>query len=696
MTEQTQPSVEGERELATAVKQASEDNATRRFERTMTVVDRVLSRNCVGMQVETVPNPTPGWTDGATVTLNPWGLPSLVDLRGGLDTEALAVWLGINAHEVGHTKYTPPKHSPLKTKLDHLDTSGYPGLVRLENFVEDQRMERLVGARFRPWRTYLSAAAMRLIVEAAASDAQSNRAEVAQQLEFDKIWPSVAGRTWLPIEVRRAAREAWEQAHGQADEVAALIGAYQLLEDPGYEDASDAVSILTRLHKLLRDLIPPEEMPRGCVHGMTSNDVGSAMTAGDMPEIGTADTADLDAAGTPSDLAALNGEADGEGDASGEGEAEADGEDSDTDGEDDADEGAGVGKGPGPKLPASISDIVDTIAQAAARELVADQEVRADLESIAVSIKGRRSTATELESYWDRDSDDFARRRKQTIEADQATRHLAREVSDRLRHLVDETLPQWNRRVDSGKLNVKRYMLREVGDPLDDIFDRFQQGMQDEVSLDVRVAVDISGSMSSRYTHLPQEKNPDGTFKPQPSVAQRAAEATWAIRRAVEHAEGDVTVYGFDYIGYVLVPRGKRTHNELLDVFPAGGGTDPKDVIEEVYRTLPHVEARHKIFVAITDGQWHGDTYGQLMDELRHQGIVTIGVVLNPSLANPAVTGDPKVMKETTEACKAQLEVMGTEYGAYMGDPHGMVPLFERVVGELMLGAINNQAGGRR
>lgn len=757
-----------------------------RFKRTMGAVDRVLSRACEGLELADPTkggrNAPPGWTDGITVTLNPSRLPPLVDRQGKPLTENLVVWLGINAHEVGHTLFTPRQDSPLQVKLKTMDKEEvYSGIRKIENLAEDQRQERLVIGKFRPWGTYLSAAAVRLIVEQVMGGDEDGNQEKALQENLHKMWPLLCGRTWLPAEVRRMARDAWDEVHGAGagKRVADLIGAYQRLGDPGYEDANEAVGILTKLLTELNQQGATGDLPGGC-RGEKGNPAEESI-GGDMPDIGYTDDDNVPSAGSDADegeleavsaedIAQAEGEFDrqlsnedesddsgesgesgesnesGEGSESGEGESAGEGQDEgegsgEGDGSDSGEgegqgegsgsedqgsgegsdasggegggesddtgkssgHGSGANRGSGVKKVVKLGDIQGPINESVRKALAHDAGVRRDLSDVKQSLEGNRKARSTL----GHESKDPHRpseigagtgsrnrhKKDQWIPASPQTRRMAREVSEHLRTLVDETLPQWSRRVEMGKLNVGRFMRREVGDPLDTMFDRFQQGMQDDVSLDVSIMVDVSSSMGWAPQLGPSPKDANGMPTTWPATIVPAAEAVWAIRRAVEAAEGDCTVYGFDNSGYIIHDTGRRPDADNVFVPQVGGGTDPTELIGELWQRLPAVQARHKIVIAVTDGQWRSG--GQAMKELAERGVVTVGVVLDQNL-NVVPGGNEARSKMEIEQYRAKrraqarekIEDMGVTYAEIMDNPHDMVPLFDKVASEVMLRAM--------
>lgn len=184
-----------------------------RLGRELRLTDQILSDDLDTVSI-VMNGPAPAWTDmeGDHVSF-------AVQFMPYPDSKLhLAVWLGTNAHELGHVLFTPRKDSPLVQHILAAETSFMRGIASLHNIVEDQRQERLILGRFAPWRGYLTAALAHHL-----------------QGDTDSSWLLMAGRTWLPDDVRAAARAAFVKAQGEwmASEVSRLIGDYQHLTDPG-------------------------------------------------------------------------------------------------------------------------------------------------------------------------------------------------------------------------------------------------------------------------------------------------------------------------------------------------------------------------------------------------------------------------------------------------------------------------------
>lgn len=668
---------------------------TERLATVLSAVDRILGHALEGVELVTkqdAPAGAPAWTDGVHVYLNVDGLPDLTEAT----TTSLITWLGANAHEVGHSLFSPRFGSPLYTAINARIEAGLnKNLLSTFNLIEDQRQERLLIAKFPPWRTYLTQGLIRLLTD--------------HEIGADRLWPILVGRTWLPAELRVQAKADWS-GHDPENELAKLVGQYQRLGDPGEDDADEAFRVLVDIDILLSTGQPS---PSGCKPGY---DVIGSLDADDDPDpmVLTADDDVVPSAGSAQDTQQLDDAAaaqqEGEGDQSGSTPAG----DSDTDDvSDPSPDGNGETEGPtGDRTPPAADeatdlptggqvdpgtgpsgtpqqDAVDTLREQVIDQISTDKQVQADLANMEAALDNTGPRQSTLKSARD---DGYN-------EVTPETRRLARDVAEHLRRLTHASLPQWLRRTDHGRLNVRRYLTRDVGDSFDTMFDKFEQGLQDEVSLDVTVLVDVSGSMSARVTYLvPADDVENVTTEEGPKPWERASEAVWAIQQAVEAAEGDCTVIGFDDTSTLISQTGRRAPSQVRRLV-GRGNTDPVEGLRDTWRRLRTVEAANKVVVIITDGYWTRESGGdRLVEDLNQRGVVTVGVQIDPYLNRVEYRGSGMTPEKATEPARVQAwleerrtyaqelsEQMGTMYTEIMDDTTKLVPLFERVVAEELI-----------
>jgi hypothetical protein len=557
-----------------------------RLGRELRLVDQILSTDVDKVQIVSK-GPAPAWSslEGDKVSFAATRMPDPVDRYD------LAVWLGTNAHELGHVLYSPRRESPLMQRVIAGSDSYLEGLARMHNIVEDQRQERLILARFAPWRGYLVAALGHHL-----------------HADNDSAWLLMAGRTWLPEATRAKARAHFvaHRSEAVAVEVAELIGQYQRLTDPGWTDSDEAWDVLIALHSLFDN-----EIPEG---------IGCTIMEGGEP---STDPADADGAPVTADEA----EAERQAEAGGEGAEDAGDDGGDPgdarsqgtpnrdskpdDSRDDAADAGSQGKGAGtqsapPSKREQRDALRDELRDAAESQIDEDDDSLDELDSILDALDHGRAAddvdGTPAEGHY--------------VEATDHARQLHREIGEVLLDFKDATEPGWNKRTDSGRLNVRR-LLDPFADA-DTLFDRYEPGQMDATALEVVLLLDISGSMAQDVDDL--------------------AEATWAIRQAVDDVEGTITVLTYDTRQYVLAAPGERPDDRMF-VPAAMGGTDPTSAIGEAWQILAGSEARNKLLIIMTDGSWsYSQRPEELIDAMRRYGVATIMAFLPPKYGDNGET----------------------------------------------------------
>jgi hypothetical protein len=552
--------------------------------------------------------PAPAWTtlDGDHVSFSMKHMP-LPD-----SPVNVAVWLGTNAHELGHVLFSPRSESPLMQRIEAAEQTFMRGLSQLCNIVEDQRQERLLLARFAPWTAYLSAALGHHLV----ADSES-------------AWLLMCGRTWLPMSERVKARAIFLTRRPQpvADKVLQLVSDYQRLLDPGDTESDEAFAILEELHNIFADAMP--NLPTVCT--VMSEGAGQPETGTPGPGLPPAG----DETPTPGEGEGQPGDDDAKGDDNGEGSTSGKSGTDESEPKDEATSGPsgdGAGSQPGTPQPFSQRDARKQLKDAAEKQIGDDPATAKDLADILDVLKNGRAGGAGVEGI------ESAGERKPV--SDNA-RRLHREVADALVDLKDANEPGWERRTNSGRLDVLR-VLNPQSDP-DAWFDRYEPGRLDTTDLEVALLVDVSGSMS-REMH-------------------RLGEAIWAVRMTVDDLDGECTVITWDSGPHrVLATPGVRPEPDRMFVPEALGGTNPESALHEAFRLLASSRRAHRMMVVLTDGDWadHKGQCNRLIEAMRMEGIVTVLAFLP--------TGDGAAIK--SHRC---------EFAESVDDPHGLARLFRRV-----------------
>lgn len=536
------------------------------------VICKILNPNVEALR-GTMRGPALAWTQENIIWLNQGQLPN-----DPQDKRNLAVWLGAAYHELGHVFFTPREGTPLFDKIKQATTSLYPDAFMIFNAIEDQRQERLMISRFRPLRAYLTTLVVEMIVK-------------QQGIVNEASWMLFAGRTWIDPDVRRSLRNLFSSAYGEeaAAEVKALIAEYQRLADPADADAQRAFAIVGRLSEILRSPDVDVPTPQGCGAPDTSREAGGSIPAeapdeddplDDEEGAGEAENNDTSEDEEQStDLESSTEDGDDEDGESAKSEAGDDSHSSDTS-PNDGDDGDGQAS--------SAFDITEAL-QEAAQEMLKDEDVRKDLASVGASLGAGKQQTNVPASF------QFVEPREDDIRASLL-------AADVLRDLRAEIEPGWKRRESSGKLATRRVMGSRYVDP-EEAYDLWSDGEVDEVSTEIVVLLDTSGSMVSHFTEL--------------------SGAAWALHQAMDAAEVDLSVYVWGSQHRLFISKDERP-TPMAKRVPDMGGTTPADVLREAWEVLRVSEAEHRICLVMTDGAWYGYEGDRGIELLNEEGIETV------------------------------------------------------------------------
>lgn len=585
-----------------------------RLGRELRLTDQILSEDLDTLTI-TNNGPAPAWT-----TLDGDHISFALDRMPFPDTEYhVAVWLGTNAHELGHVMRSPRRESTLMRRVMAADSMLMPRLMQLHNIVEDQREERLTLAYFSPWTAYLVAA---LGYHLHVTD--------------DSAWLLLAGRTWLSDDIRAAARERFvmRQDEPTTQKVTTLIGQYQRLLDPGEDEANYAWTILEELHDLLADSLPPTHVC-GVING------GEPITDAPNDDV-VYPTADED----PNPGQPGPDEEPGEGEAKGEGSTTSKAE---TGEKGTGGTGAGNTSGPKGKQRDIEKELQKAIEEAAKGQLEEDEAAKEDVKSVLDALdQGRSGGEAEGRPAEGR-----------YVPASDGARRLHREVGDALLDLKDASEPGWVRRQDSGRISIRRWapslISPDVHVEADELFDRYEPGQMDASEMEVVLCVDVSGSMGRFCTAL--------------------GEAVWAIRCAVDDLDGRSTVLAYESGPHYLLNEPNQRPDDRMFIPESLGGTEPSSALREAWSVLADSLARNRLLVILSDGHWHSRQGDKVVRAMNDTGITTVLALLRHSYYNRPVEGEEEKVKEL-----AKDELHGCQFGADIaGDPYELARLFRRV-----------------
>ena len=183
---------------------------------------------------------------------------------------------------------------------------------------------------------------------------------------------------------------------------------------------------------------------------------------------------------------------------------------------------------------------------------------------------------------------------------------LAKAFGKELERLRANYEPAWEKEVDTGRLNVNRYL---QGEDFDTCFDEWQEGKSDVTAIEAVILLDKSGSMSGA--------NADNAYK-----------SMWAIKKALENVEARTSVVLFDYSTTLLYEANDKAGTTIRDG-GASGGTNPEQAILYAKRVLAETDKPIKVLFMITDGAWDTKVGEEAINEMRNAGVLTCQAYLS-------------------------------------------------------------------
>lgn len=578
----------------------------------------IITRKNVTASLVTKTNvPAPAWSTGTTISF------AESHIAGNLHTaDGVLSMKGLTCHEVCHILYTPRSGTNI---------AGWvraQGLHRYFNMLEDMRIERMLVGRFGravvPWLT--ATVAQHLLNEPA---------------HVGSAFPLIHGRTYLPLELRVAVRQAFKSQE-TVRELASVIDEYVRLVFPR-NDAQGKV-LIQRYAELLGQLeaegedfggdcgtttegfpsgdrpLKPSEQERDQHNADKRDDEEDDLEPGDQPvdksdDEGDQPTDDGDATdgddsddddsttdggwgGQPGDESDEDGDADGEGssdgDITGGNETDADASDSSNSDGDDVSDGASTstGNGAGSGDSNDVPDITDVLNDVLNN--IKSEHADSIHDTIVEILGGAELAGDGADAPGAPRFEEF----ETTLDARLSSNALARELED----LQTQFDPGWERETASGRLNVGRYLR---GADLDETFDRWQSGRDDAVDIECVIVLDCSGSMSDNM-----------------SVASTSM---WALKRALDKVGASTTVVTYSYASTtgVLYRADEEATDKVRNV-PANGGTSPLRALQHATNVLASSDRAVKVLFNITDGVWDdAESADELIATARRAGVLT-------------------------------------------------------------------------
>ena len=528
-------------------------------------------------------------------------------LLGDLSTpKEIAGIKGLDLHEVCHILYTPREGSEI---FEYVRENS---LFMAYNALEDQRIETLFTSKYPSTIDWFTSTILIHFVE--------------DQKAFTNSYPLLRGRRYLPTDLRAKSRNIYPH-QDQIDEICEVVDAYRTLIFPA--DTETGKDLIRRFN----DLLPKGESGEG--EGGESGEGGS--------ETGT---------GSKSITVRIK-------DPFGHGDRPHDGIESDPnsrpvapkkqerdrenakkrDHEDDADlakeledlsTGGGAGDDAGDEIETMMNDLLN--------EILNDNDVASEINDILQQISGAPSLATNS-------STEPAKVAYGSITPDANTFQASLSFGRELERIRADFDPAWEKYESQGRLHAHRYLR---GDELDTVFDRWSEGKDDVTEIECVILLDNSGSMSG-------------------SKATNSYRAMYAIKRAFDRINANCTVITFSDQANTLYRASDKAGATIRDA-RTGGGTVPDTAIQYATKLLAETDKPIRIFFAITDGDWSGNTNlnHDAIRKLGRAGVLTaLAYIPEQNESNPTIN---KHECEIATTIKNPLDLIGmartlTRYG---------------------------------
>jgi hypothetical protein len=564
-----------ERQLEIQRKKEQRDRASRMVQVIQTYAS-VLALQSVRCYLSTNANEVaggaPAWSDGGSIGFNFDTLPDLSTARGAMVVKGLAI------HEIGHILFTARLGTELRDfVIDNNYSIAY-------NILEDHRLEALMIGRFGSTiSTWLTGVVAQYI---------TNQDEQA----LTRIYPIVAGRHYLPIELRSKIRSVYfEQQHTQA--IHDLSAEYRSMLFNTPEAIDRGKEIIKAFYDLLEKnasggcIFIPD--PNGHEHRPFDENAGGIRVRQSKQKQQEQAAKKAEKNAKPEVVCGYPGMSDGK-----NGKEVSPIEEQVLDASEITSREAGAGGEQEVIDPVLVNEILNQSQNLFNdTEVILSKELGNDLAEYSGTAELLATKITDLRvaSY---------KHEKPSQEAIQGSKAFLLE----LQRIKNDFMPEWERRTPEGKINAGRYLL---GCDLDEAFDRFDEGNDEVASIEAVIILDKSGSMGNEIT--------------------AAYEAMWAIKRALDTIGASTSVITFASGSEVLYNANEIATSEMR-TYGCGGGTEPSAAIIAAKNILATTTRPIKLFMAITDGEWY--TYGSTtsddtIGEMRGAGVLTSLVMIN-------------------------------------------------------------------
>jgi hypothetical protein len=546
----------------------------------------------------------PAWSDSSSITFNH-------HVIGPLDTpEEVTAIKGLSLHEICHILLTPREGTKLVKEIRSLK------LWEAFNMLEDMRIETFICTKYSNVSEWLTATIVKFLLD--------NTNGIVKQ------FPLIYGRKYLPVEVRTMVRDAYLNP-GDIVQLEAVIDKYIVLNLSDPSKYKEALELIIEYNKLVHNIDSGNTYgqgwsnihdPNGHLHGNRKNGEwkpvnGKPLNKAEQDKLARKVNVDN---GKDYDKKPGEGEGDG-GQEDGSNPSSSPSSDSGMEAPNNGSDGTGNGVGHGEsdrqRNVQTLNDLLKDIYESKKEEIedaIKQFNGEVTLTSAPMTPPPRHSWVNTLEV---------------SPEAVVASRSFGTEL-EQLRADHD---PAWNRKTESGRLNVQRY---GVGCEIDEAFDQWEMGREDAVDIECVILLDTSSSMSW--------------------CIRDAFESMWSVKRALDKINASTTVVTFDAKAQLLYSANERAGIAMKHT-ALDGSTEPEDAIKYAYSVLANSNRAIKIVIAITDGQWYDNkNCDRMLSQLRKAGVITALAYVS----NPMWLSEGQTIKIDSHGCEVATNITKT------------------------------------
>lgn len=277
-------------------------------------------------------------------------------------------------------------------------------------------------------------------------------------------------------------------------------------------------------------------------------------------------------------------------------------------------------------------------------------------------------------------------------------RSLSNAISTSLAKLRSDRDNQWEKGSAVGVVNVLRYA--ESRGTHTDFFDEWQEDGDERPDAEICVLLDLSSSMNGESWSSYKERLSAGiqhrSYDVSKTIAYEASCAMWAIKYACQRNDIPCSVIGYSDGAYAALPIYASTDavtSGTLNLFAGLSGTRPGEAIQIAQSVLEKSDARHRILVSLSDGDWA--VYGadlKPIHTLNKLGVQTVFIQL-PN----RIDLDPKTNKEVPRFSShgSHGTYAGTNGKQYYGHDHLLKvedsSALTKRIGAILLKAVQNR-----